>query len=159
MSYSKRQFVTAALEEIGLASYIFDAQPEQLQSALTRLDAMMANWNGKGIRLAYPLPGSPGASSLDENTAVPDSANEAVITNLAVRLAPSYGKAVSADTKATARDAYNLLLSRAAMPPEQQLPDNMPAGAGNKPWNLYGTYINPPADPVLTGGDGVLEFD
>lgn len=159
MAYTKRQFVTAALEEIGLASYIFDAQPEQLQSALTRLDAMMANWNGKGIRLAYPLPGSPGASSLDENTAVPDSANEAVITNLAVRLAPSYGKAVSADTKATARDAYNLLLSRAAMPPEQQLPDNMPAGAGNKPWNLYGTYINPPADPVLTGGDGVLEFD
>lgn len=159
MAYTKRQFVTAALEEIGLASYIFDAQPEQLQSALTRLDAMMANWNGKGIRLAYPLPGSPGASSLDENTAVPDSANEAVITNLAVRLAPSYGKAVSADTKATARDAYNLLLSRAAMPPEQQLPDNMPAGAGNKPWNLYGTYINPPVDPVLTGGEGELEFD
>lgn len=159
MAYTKRQFVVSALEEIGLASYVFDAQPEQLQSALTRLDAMMANWNGKGIRLAYPLPGSPGASSLDENTAVPDSANEAVITNLAVRLAPSYGKTVSPDTKATARDAYNLILSRAAMPPEMQLPETMPSGAGNKSWTLYGAYINPPADPVLTGGDGVLEFD
>ena len=159
MAYTKRQFVIAALEEIGLASYIFDAQPEQLQSALVRLDAMMANWNGKGIRLAYPLPGSPGASSLDENTTVPDSANEAVITNLAVRLAPSYGKTVSPDTKATARDGYNLLLSRAAMPPEMQLPDTMPAGAGNKMWDVYGTYLNPPVDPVLTGQDGVLEYD
>jgi hypothetical protein len=159
MAYTKRQFVTAALEEIGLASYIFDAQPEQLQSALVRLDAMMANWNGKGIRLAYPLPGTQGASSLDEDTSVPDSANEAVITNLAVRLAPSYGKTVSPDTKAIARDAYNLVLSRSTMPPEMQLPDTMPAGAGNKQWNVYGTYINPPSDPVLTGGDGVLEFD
>lgn len=159
MPYTKREFVVAALEEIGLATYVFDAQPEQLQSALTRLDAMMANWNGKGIRLAYPLPGSPGASSLDQNTSVPDSANEAVITNLAVRLAPSYGKTVSPDTKATARDAYNLILSHAAMPPEMQMPDTMPAGAGNKSFTLYGTYLNPPVDPVLTGGDGVLEFD
>ncbi len=159
MAYTKRQFVIAALEEIGLASYIFDAQPEQLQSALVRLDAMMANWNGRGVRLAYPLPGSPGASSLDENTTVPDSANEAIITNLAVRLAPSYGKTVSPDTKAIAKDAYNLLLARAAMPPEMQLPDTMPAGAGNKMWDVYGTYLNPPVDPVLTGQDGVLEYD
>jgi len=159
MAYTKRQFVIAALEEIGLASYIFDAQPEQLQSALVRLDAMMANWNGRGVRLAYPLPGSPGASSLDENTTVPDSANEAIITNLAVRLAPSYGKTVSPDTKAIAKDAYNLLLARAAMPPEMQLPDTMPAGAGNKMWDVYGTFLNPPVDPVLTGQDGVLEYD
>ena len=34
MGYSKRQFVAAAFEEIGLASYVFDLQPEQLQSAL-----------------------------------------------------------------------------------------------------------------------------
>ena len=159
MAYTKRQFVVAALEEIGMASYIFDAQPEQLQSALVRLDAMMANWNGKGIRVAYPLPGSPGASSLDENTTVPDSANEAVITNLAVRLAPSYGKTVSPDTKATARDAYNLLLSRAALPYEMQFPSTMPAGAGNKMWDVYGTYLNPPVDPILVGQDGVLEYD
>lgn len=159
MAYTKRQFVIAALEEIGMASYIFDAQPEQLQSALVRLDAMMANWNGKGIRLGYPIPSTQGASSLDENTFVPDSSNEAVITNLAMRLAPSYGKTVSPDTRAVARDAYNLILSRVAMPPEMQLPDTMPAGAGNKQWNVYGTYINPPVDPLLAGEDGVLEFD
>ena len=66
MGYSKRQFVAAAFEEIGLASYVFDLQTEQLQSAMRRIDAMMADWNGKGIRLGYPLPGSPQDSDLDE---------------------------------------------------------------------------------------------
>ena len=40
MGWTKRQFVTQAFEEIGLASYVFDLTPEQLQSALRRLDAM-----------------------------------------------------------------------------------------------------------------------
>lgn len=160
MGYSKRQFVTAALEEIGLASYVFDMQPEDLQSALRRLDTMIANWNGKGIRIGYPIPGSPQFSDLDEPSDVPDSANEAIITNLAMRLAPSYGKQVMPETKATARDGYATLLQRAVMPPQQQLPSTMPAGAGNKPWRVYDDpFIRGPVDPVMAGQDGVIEFN
>ena len=159
MGYSKRQFVTAALEEIGLASYVFDLQPEQLQSAMRRLDAMIADWNGKGIRLGYPLPGSPQDSDLDEPSEVPDSANEAIITNLAVRLAPSYGKTVSPDTKGTAKNSYNTLLSRATKPNQQQMPGRMPSGAGNKPWRVYDDpFLRPPVDPVLAGPDGPIEL-
>ncbi|CAB4137558.1 Tail accessory factor GP4 [uncultured Caudovirales phage] len=160
MGYSKRQFVAAAFEEIGLASYVFDLQPEQLQSAMRRIDAMMADWNGKGIRLGYPLPNSPQDSDLDEPTLVPDWANEAIITNGAVRLAPGYGKVVMPETKAVAKDSYNTLLQRATMPPEQQLPATMPAGAGNKPWRVYDNpFIRPPVDPVDAGPDGPLQFN
>ncbi len=160
MGYSKRQFVTAAFEEIGLASYVFDLQPEQLQSALRRLDSMMADWNGKGIRLGYPIPGSPQFSALDEPSEVPDSANEAIITNLAIRIAPSYGKAVSANTQATAKDSYNTVLARAVRPGQMQLPSTMPAGAGNKPWRVYDNpFIRPPVDPVLAGQDGPIEYN
>jgi len=160
MGYSKRQFVAAAFEEIGLASYVFDLSPEQLQSALRRLDAMIADWNGKGILLGYPLPGSPQDSDLDEPTLVPDSANQAILTNLAIRIAPSYGKVVMPETKAVAKDSYNTLLQRATMPPEQQLPATMPAGAGNKPWRVYDNpFIRPPVDPVDAGPDGPLQFN
>jgi hypothetical protein len=160
MGYSKRQFVTAAFEEIGLASYVFDLQPEQLQSALRRLDSMMADWNGKGIRLGYPIPGSPQFSDIDAQSEVPDSANEAIITNLAVKIAPGYGKQVMPDTKATAKETYNTLLSRAAAPLEQQLPGTMPSGAGNKPWRVYDDpFLRPPVDPVLAGQDGPIEFN
>lgn len=160
MGYSKRQFVSAAFEEIGLASYAFDLQPQQFESALRRLDAMMADWNGKGIRLGYPLPSSPQFSDLDAQSEVPDSANEAIITNLATRIAPSYGKQVMPQTMVTARNAYQTLLSRATMPFEQQLPGTMPSGAGNKPWRVYDDpFLRRPVDPLLAGQDGQIQFN
>lgn len=160
MGWTKRQFVTQAFEEIGLAAYVFDLTPEQLQSALRRLDSMMASWNAKGIRLGYPIPSNPTDSDLDEQTNVPDSANEAIYTNLGVRLAPSFGKTVSPDAKGIAKTTYDTLMSRAALPPEQQLPGTMPSGAGNKPWRTYDDpFLRKPVDPVLAGQDGTIEFN
>lgn len=160
MGYSKLQFVQAAFEEIGLAAYVFDLQPQQIESALRRLDAMMADWNGKGIRLAYPIPSSPENSNINAETGVPDSANEAIITNLAIRLAPSYGKQVMPQTQTVARNAYQTLLSRATTPAEQQMPGTMPAGAGNKPWRLYDDpFLRRPQEGVLAGQDGDIEYN
>ena len=159
MAYTKRQFVEAALTEIGLASYVFDIQPEQLEYARRRLDAMMADWNGKGIRLSYPIPASPEQGSLAEETNVPDSANEAVILNLAVRLAPSYGKQIMPDTRLLAKTAYDTVLQRATAPIELQFPDTLPSGAGNKYWrDADDPFMPPPVDPVETGPEGILEF-
>jgi hypothetical protein len=159
MGWTKRQFVAAAFEEIGMASYVFDLQPQQFESALRRIDTMMASWNAMGIRLGYPMPSSPQFSDIDAESEVPDSANEAIITNLAIKLAPSYGKQVMPETKATAKETYNTLLSRAAVPMEQQLPSTMPYGAGNKPWRVYDDpFLRPPVDPVLAGQDGHIQF-
>ena len=160
MGYSKRQFVEGAYEELGIASYAFDLDPEALQSALRRLDAMMAEWNAKGIRLSYPIPGSPGDSNLNDPSEVPDSAYEAIITNLAIRMAPQLGKTVSIDTKSTAKGGYNTLLSRACFPPEMQYPGTLPAGAGNKPTsNLNNVFVPEPVDSLAVGTDSKLTFD
>lgn len=160
MGYTKRQFVLAAFEEIGLAAYTFDLQPDQLESARRRLDAMIAYWNGKGIRLGYPIPSSPQDGSIDEETFVPDSAYEAIICNLGIRLAPSYGKQVMPSTMATAKQGYDTLLQRATFPLEQQMPSTMPAGAGNKPWRVYDNpFLRPPVNPVQVGPDGPLELN
>lgn len=160
MGWTKRQFVTQAFEEIGLAAYVFDLTPEQLESALRRLDSMMAAWNAKGIRLGYPIPSSPQNSDLDDETNVPDSANEAIYLNLGVKLAPGFGKVAATETKASAKMAYDTLLSLAAMPPQQQFPGTMPAGAGNKPWRIYDDpFLRQPVDPLLAGEDGPIEFN
>lgn len=160
MAYTKRQFIEEAFTEIGLADYVFNMTAQELATALRRLDAMMANWNERGIRLGYPLPTSPQLSDLDEQTGVPDRANEAVITNLACRLAPSYGKQVLPATMATARDALNTILVRAATPMPMQFPGTMPAGAGNKPWSRQADPFLPrPVDPLLAGQDGPIEFE
>jgi hypothetical protein len=149
VSYTKQQFVEGALGEIGMAAYIFDLTAEQLEDGMHRLDVMMATWSGRGIRLGYPLPASPGDSQLSQDTGVPDSAYEAIIANLAVRLAPGYGKQVAPETKAVAKGAYDVLLAKATMPHERKLPSTMPAGAGNQNWNA--PFV-PEAEETISGG-------
>lgn len=161
MAFTKRDIVNQAFEEIGLASYVFDLQPQQFDSALRRLDAMMATWNAKGIRLGYPLPSSPADSDLDQDTGVPDNAIEAMILNLAVRVAPGFGKTVSPDTKGNAKRAYNELLANSAMPLEMQLGnETIPSGAGNKGWRYYNNpFLRAPQDPLQVGSDGILDLE
>lgn len=161
MAYTKRDIVEQAFEEIGLASYVFDLQPQQLDSALRRLDAMMATWNAKGIRLGYPLPSSPADSDLDQDTGVPDNAIEAMVLNLAVRVAPGFGKTVSPDTKGNAKRAYNEIVANSAMPIEMQLGnETIPSGAGNKGFRYYNNpFLRPPADPLMVGSDGILDLE
>lgn len=161
MGYTKREIIDLAFEEIGLAAYVFDIQPQQVEGALRRLDTMMATWNGKGLRLGYPLPSSPGNSDPDQECDVPDDAFEAMAMNLAIRIAPGYGKTVSPDTKAVARGAYNQLMAQSAKPIEMQLNRNsIPGGAGNKGWrNGEDPFLLPATDPVAVGPDSNLDLE
>lgn len=137
MSWTKRAYIEQAFEEIGLAGYIFDLSPEQLQSAARRLDSMMLTWDAKGIALGYPFSASPENIDIDQETNLPTAANEAVYLNLSLRLGPGFGKTVPAETRTNAKLAYDAILALAAMPRERQFPDTMPAGAGNKPWRTH----------------------
>lgn len=158
---TKRDIISMAFEEIGLAAYVFDLQPQQIDGALRRLDAMMASWNNKGIRLGYRLPGSPNASDPDEPLDVPDAAIEAMGLNLAIRIAPGYGKTVSPDTKATARAAYSQLIAQFAKPiAMQQDRYASPAGAGGKGWRQgYDPFLREPEDRLEAGPDSLLELE
>lgn len=150
MAFTKRDIVNQAFSEIGMADYVFDLQPEQLNAALRQLDMMMATWNGKGIRVGYPLPSSFDGSDLDEVMGVTDMALEAMYLNLAIRISSGYGKTVSPETKAAAKYAYNQLMAKAAMPMEMQLGNQtIPSGAGNKGWRFDNPYLRQPTDPLI----------
>lgn len=157
MGWTKRQLVVQAFEELALGAYVFDLEPEQLQSALRRLDTMMGVWDGKGIRLGYPI-SSPESSNLDDDSNLPDAATETVFLNLALRLAPSFGKIPSVDTKSAAKEGYTILLAKAAHPIEMQFPGTLPAGSGNKARGIQNPFMPEPTDPLKTGPDGVLDF-
>jgi hypothetical protein len=161
MSWTKRQLIEEAYDEIGLASYAYDLAPEQLRGALRRLDSMMATWASEGIHLGYPLSANPQDSDLDTNSNLPLNTNSAVYTNLAIKIAPKHGKVLSIETKTSALNGYNALLSTAAVPNEMQLPCNMPSGAGNKGYGINGgdNYLNTPdTSPIRLGNDGQLIF-
>lgn len=158
MGYTRRQFVNAAFEEIGMAAYTFDLTPDMLQSAGRRLDAMMADWNARGIRLGYPIPSTPEGNDLDTETGVPDMAYRATIANLAVEIAGGYGKTPSPSTQRAAKSGLNSLLIHFSAPLERQL-QQLPAGAGNKPWIGGDPFLPAPVDPLVAGPDGPLEYN
>ena len=155
MGWTKREFIDQAFEEIGLAAHVYDITPEQRWSALRRLDSMMASWNANGIRIGWALPSKPDMSDIDNQTMAPDVANEAIYLNLAVRLASAFGKTASPELKQLADASYsNLLNQTIEPPPERQMPNTMPRGAGNKPWrNFTNPFVRPPEENIEAGSD------
>lgn len=147
---TKRQIIDAALDELGLASSTFDTDPSQYQAAIFRLDAMMATWDSLGIKIGYPLNA---VMDLDDQVSIADSAVEAVVLNLAVKIAPSYGKTSSIETKVAAKQAYNALLIKAARPQEISLNRSVPRGAGSR--TIDEPFIDPPSMQIDTH-DGYL---
>ncbi len=154
MGYTKGDLVQSALNEIGIADYDFDIAPEQTQSALQRLDSMMAQWDSEGLKLGYPIPSTALGSTLDQDSGVPDVSWEAIITNLAIRIAPSYGKVVLPDTKMTAKNGIDTLYSMFALAPEMQIP-SMPKGAGYKTNN---PFFSDPTDTLKDGDSAELDL-
>jgi hypothetical protein len=134
MGWTKKQLIEQAFGELALAHFVFDLDADTLESALRALDTMMATWAGVGISIGYALPASPDLSNIDDDASIPDTAVEAVYMNLAVKLAAGRGKALSVETRSTARTGYNSLLGTAVAPAAGQSSGLPLIGAGNKPW-------------------------
>lgn len=154
MGWTKDQLIRKAYSKLGMGA-AFNIDSDEVAEALSTLDSMMATWNGNGIRLGYSLPSSPDDSDPSDDSGLPDTANEAVYLNLAIRLAPDIGKAMAPDAKLAAMQCYNQLL-RAAAFPQAQFVRRLPAGAGNKPIRSGRTFLPESAEPLLAGDDGPI---
>jgi hypothetical protein len=143
MSWTKRQLIESAFVEAGLAAYAFDLSPEQLIAACRQLDNMMTAWDGDGVTLGYAFTINPDNSDPDTDSNIPPFANDAVVQNLAVRVAPSFGKTVSAETKDSASRQLASLKMRFSVPAPAQLPGGTYLGQGNK--TIY-PYFTPEPD-------------
>lgn len=137
MGWTKQQLIEEAFGELALAGHTFDLDADTLESALKRLDTMMAEWDALGIDLGYALPSSPEDSDIGDDAGIPNSACTTVWTNVAVRIAGSHGKTLTAETKTIAKSGYDRLLGAAVAPSAQQASGLPLNGAGNKPWRAY----------------------
>lgn len=155
MSWTKRQLIQTAYEEIGI-TYVFDLQPEMMHSGLKRLESIMATWNADGVLIGYPIASNPDNADLDEDSNIPDHANQAVYSALAIALAPSYGKAISPQLAATANKSYKTMIARNTKPLTRESVGTV-TGAGNES-GLTGVFF-PATQPTLETSTGQeLEF-
>jgi hypothetical protein len=129
--WTKKQIIDSAFTEIGLMSYTYDMEPEDIQSAIVTMDSIVSAWN---LPISYHLTSSPSDADANQSTGMPIFANEPLYLALAVALCPRYGKVVNQDLKVRARASYNALLTRTARIPERQFDKTLPVGQGNKPY-------------------------
>ncbi len=133
MPQTKQFFIDKAFNEIGLAAYVFDLQPEDYQAALSTANGMIGEWIGNGIQIGdWPVPDDPSADSITTVTAIPFTNWRAIWTNLGIALAPNVGKQPEGPTIALARLSYRMLLNKRLVIPEMKRPATMPIGQG---WN------------------------
>ena len=128
---TKQHLVESAYEELGLAGYVFDLEPEELETGLRRCDRLGAEWDALGIRIGYNIADHDG-SSLNDESGVPDWAENAFVTNLALSIAPTIGKQPSPSTILAARRGLRALLIGNYEIPQMQMPRHMPIGTGNR---------------------------
>lgn len=139
MGWTKRQVITQAFSELGLASYVYNLTASELQDAMRRLDTMMAIWTARNIVFdpVYPQPATYGAGDLDDDTNATDDALEPMYLHLAIRLGPSYGKTPSPDTRAAAKAGYTALLGQYVLGSQVSLTKTIKGAGAKNPFSPF----------------------
>lgn len=137
--YTKADIITSAFNEIGYADYLFDITPDQLFRVARQLEGMMGNWSAIDINVGWPFQIAPFEVDINQQSNLSAPAIQAVYLNLAVAIAPSFGKTLTQQAIVNAKRAYDALLVNLAFVPSKQFPNTLLAGAGNR--NLGGAGL------------------
>jgi hypothetical protein len=121
-----------ALHHLGIANYVFDVESEETISTLKTLDSMIAEWQAKLNDMGYIQPATNGTSQPSDPAGIDEAMVEAVAANLALRVAPSYGKTTSGELRAMARDGRSFVFSSYSRARAVEIPSYLPLGAGNR---------------------------
>jgi hypothetical protein len=153
MPWTKEDLIKEAYSELGMADFYYDLDPEQIQSAARKMEAMIAEW---GLRIGYNGSADPNNIDINADSGLPDSANAAVYMNLAVRLARSVGKQIARELKVDAKQAYEDLVVQKIDIPQKQFTSDTFCGAGNQHILQDTIYMPIDCDQIVAGNDGDL---
>lgn len=162
--WTKGDIAKEALAELGLPSYEFDLPSDQIISIIVRLDAMLSEWDTKGIRFGYALADGPRDSWPEQPSGLPDTAVFAVLPNLAINISDLFGRQPSPGLTNRAKTTFESMCTTFSKPRQFRWPSTMPFGAGNKPYRtsnrqFAGTTLPPTVQNPVTQIDFTTESD
>jgi len=130
---TKRQLIEQMFVECGLNGWEYDITPEEKDRALIRLDALMAELQGRGLALGYNAPADIGGGDLDDDLGCSQQAFYGLAVLGAERLCPSMGKTQSKESRIALHNAMKAVRSAAAvLVPATTLPIGTQLGSGRR---------------------------
>lgn len=150
--WTKLEIVAKALKDAGIVAEGEDGTDEELFDGMVTLDAMMGQFDMAGIHTGYPIPSRPEVGNLSDDSQLTTSMIEAVVMNLAIRLAATLGRQLLPEYKALANQAYDRLKNRKVKPGTYKMPNGIPAGMGNKATGRQ--FLQADEDDEISDGTG-----
>lgn len=127
MAETASTVIRDALQEILVQASEQPITAAEGQDAMRLLNRMMAAWKSDGIDLSYTA-----VDSLNDSITVVDGAIDAIVLNLAIKLAPQYDRPVSQALYMNAQKAMDAVRKIAVVIIETELPSTLPYGSGNE---------------------------
>jgi hypothetical protein len=145
---TRATILSRAFARLAIADYIYATTAEERADARLTLDAMLEEWAESGVDLGHtPSDGT-------ENDAVvmttPAWADQAIWSNLAVRLAPDFGKTPAPALIKDARRGYDLASGKTQVIPTALLARTSLRGGGDR----CRRYL--PERDVIVDGDAIV---
>lgn len=151
---TKGDLVQASLRKLGVSSNatLTDVEPQSVEDAVNDLEMMMAEWMGvdetSGISIGYLFADVDMAPQPTDLHGLTINTLDAVIKNLACRIAPDYGLEAPAKLITDSRYGKERLIKLTAMSRAKSAkcksgyPNRMPIGSGNRlatynGWNFF----------------------
>ncbi len=129
-----------ALREIVVAGAEAPIEADEGQSAIRYLNRMMAEWDVRGYNLGCTV-----VSDLGDDITIPDGTVEAVVSNLAIRLASQFGVSIDPASALIDRARVGLravrLLTISVGP--SSFPSTLPIGSGNEGDSTFTDHFYP----------------
>jgi hypothetical protein len=122
----KADYIQGAYEQLRIWGLTSSVTPVESELALKRLNGLLLHWENQGIYLGWNI----GADDVNDESGLPDWAQEAVFTNLAIKLMPVFGKTASREQAQEAAETYEAITLKCY--DNMEYPDTMPVGAGNQ---------------------------
>ena len=138
------EVITAALGLTLTRAGDIPLEANETEQAIFQLNTMMSSWN---LALGYTK-----VSTASDPITTPDYAIDAMVQNLAIRLAPSFGGFVDADLRENARQAKKDMLRQVVKIGPARMPRTLPRGTGNTRYIGSATYYQPVVPAAPTNG-------
>ena len=105
--------------------------------------------DARGVALGYTE-----VTGIGDTITVPPGAIQGMVANIAIMLAPQFGRPIPAELAMKAKAGMQAMVNLAVETPCLSLPDTLPIGSGNEDpesaWNDYRFYPDVNADNALT---------
>ncbi len=146
--------INDALNDLEVKSAEVDLTTDEIATGIRYLNRLMVTFAAGGLNVGFTK-----VVNQTDESGIPDWFEDAVVTHLAIRLAPSFGVQINPAIVVAAKAAISLATKRIVHLHPVALPSTMPIGSGNYQGDNTRFFLDGTDDELEAGNGQALSDD